>query len=174
MRHVGEPLDELVVMHARTVIVDFRHLDAHDELCAWIRRHQCLILLDAGDTLNAKSPLRHKVNEQQPDIRILAEIAHGLVFAIAVVVWKSKRPLTQDAHETWITAFIRACRQSPMITGCQEEHIGTFNECSGRIVNPISESRYAAVGFATGVKAILEVAVPIVVIMDTLRHRCSP
>ena len=45
-------LNPLVLVDvARAIIVDFCHLDAHDELCAWIRRHQVILLLDAGDNL---------------------------------------------------------------------------------------------------------------------------
>jgi hypothetical protein len=74
---------------AGTIPVHFRDLNPHNELRSRIGRAQRILLLDSGDALQAESPWLSKVHEEHAHVGIFAEIPHGLVLAIAIVVGKS-------------------------------------------------------------------------------------
>ena len=137
--HILRRLHTLVLVDvARAVPIDFGHLHPDDELGSWVRSHQGLLVSDAGDPLHTQSLLLLKVDEQHPHVGILQEIPHGLVFPVAVVVRKRQPVGIHDADKAWIAAFIRARRQSSVITRRQEEHIGMFDKRAGRLINMVT------------------------------------
>ena len=61
-----------------------------------------------------------------------------------------------------------------MVTGCQEEHIGSFDELPGHLVYHVPDPTGRVVGQPTGVEPVLKVAVAIMEIVDCIRHHLPP
>jgi hypothetical protein len=128
------------------------------------------VVTNGRSPLQSEAPLLFKVNEQHPHVWVLEEVPHGLVFAIAVIIWKGKPVVVEHPDKTGITAFIRTRRESPMVTGGKEEHIGMGDKGSGKLVKVITSARGNTVGNTSGVKALLQGAIAVMIIIDTFHH----
>ena len=93
-----------------------------------VLRHQRVRPRQTGRPLHAQPVRPVEGDEQQPHLRIGAEIAQRQVHAVAVVTRESERDRINDTYETWRAALIGHCRPAPRVDGGEEEHVAAFDE----------------------------------------------
>ena len=71
---------------------------------------------------------RDEVDEQHPDVRVLEQVAHRQVHAVAVVVRERDRVLVEHADEAGVAALVRALRPAVGVGGGEEEHVHPLDE----------------------------------------------
>jgi hypothetical protein len=86
-------------------------------LRAGIRREEGIVLTDHGGSLQSEPLLAFKVDEEHPNMWIFQDIAHGLVFPIAIIVGEGQPVCVNDTDKTGVAAFIRACGEPTVIAG---------------------------------------------------------
>ena len=108
---IDRPLDKLVFVDVSgTIAVNLGDLHPYHKLGARVFRYQLIILVGRGNTLKAQPIRVNKIHEQQTDIGVLQQVAHGLVLTVTVVVGESDGMLIDYLDEPRITAFVGAGR----------------------------------------------------------------
>src|SRR5688500_661026 len=87
LRNEPGTLHELVAVDvARAVGKDLARLDAHDELSLRVRGAQRIVRVDARDAVEAHASTVLEVDEEHAHVRVLDQVPHREVHAVAVVI----------------------------------------------------------------------------------------
>ena len=156
---------------AGAVAVNLGDVHPHDELGPGVFGQQRVIVHDAGGALNPQPLLPLEIDEQQPHMGVPQQIAHRLILAVAIVVGKGQRMLIHHPHEPRIAAFVGTGGQPPVVAGRQKEHPRRRHQFLRRIGQRGRNPLFQPVGQPPGLKAVLQTAVAIVVIVNF--HRLS-
>src|SRR4029453_6107880 len=102
--------------------------DPNDELRVDERRNQRIVAYYRRRAVHPDPLRRFEVDEEHCNLRVVADVAHAEIHAIAVVAWEQKMSRIEEAEQALVAALVRAMRPAPRIDRRQQKEVARADE----------------------------------------------
>jgi hypothetical protein len=132
--------------------------DPDDEQGSRVGVDQRVVVVDRRVTVEPQAGPVLEVDEEQPDGRVLREVAGGQEHPVAVVDREGDGRLVDHADEAGVAALVRALRLPRRVSRRDEEHVPGLDEAPERR-DDVARGLRQPVSQPPGVVAILQLPV---------------